>query len=115
MRPLVEENTMAVPAKSGVSERLEELERTDRRRVWETAVKPLSESDVDRASDSAIVPVEMLNLRFDELEKSIATVRRDLHVQAEALRGKGRLAWWGLAALAIAVALFVVLLRVAAI
>ena len=84
--------------KAEVSERFAEMERMDRNRVWEAAVSPLASPKPAMGSDT----VEILIARFNEMDRNIASLRKDLQVQMAAVSTRHRRAWLRFAVIAIA-------------
>lgn len=77
---------MSSPVKPEVSERFAEMERMDRRRVWESALKPLTPAAAPEFKPETIsVPVDVLIRRLDELERSILNVHKEMQVQVATL------------------------------
>lgn len=104
---------MSSPGKTEVSERFAEMERMDRRRIWESALKPLAAvSTPERKPDTIALPVEMLVRRLDELERSILNVQKDLQVQVATIHHWRRRSGWKLAGLVLVVAAVVMVMAV---
>ena len=66
---------------SKIADRIEQHQREDVRRKWESAVKPTDPAAVAVSDNGAI---DAIADRFDSMERSIATLRRENLNQAEA-------------------------------
>lgn len=100
---------MSSMGKSEISERFAEMERMDRRRVWESTVNPLASAQPERKAEVISVPIDMLIERLNELERSILHVRKDMQTQVATLHNKGRRTLWTMAGLVVAVAALVLI------